>query len=136
MSDIKSKPITQAYADGWDAAFGKRDPVRGRFVWDARAQRLVPAHEYVPDAPEPARVPVVTDRHYEGVRATDGTDIGSRAKRREYMHRHGLADADDFKGQWAKTAQARKAGTPLAEIRDTVGRIAWEQKEKARGRKR
>lgn len=55
------------------------------------------------------RPPVYTDRYMEGVRATDGTDIGSRAKRREYMRIHGLADAADFKGEWASEAKKRES---------------------------
>lgn len=55
------------------------------------------------------RQPVFTDRYMEGTRATDGTDISSRGKRRAYMQAHGLADADDFKGTWAKAAKEREA---------------------------
>jgi hypothetical protein len=47
------------------------------------------------------------DRHYEGLQATDGTDIGSRTKQREYMRRHGLTTADDFKQTWAQAEKAR-----------------------------
>ena len=52
---------------------------------------------------------VVGDSHYDGLRATDGTDIGSRKKRREYMHRNNLCDADDMKGEWAKAEKQREA---------------------------
>lgn len=55
------------------------------------------------------RPPVYTDRYLEGAVATDGTDIGSRQKRRAYMQAHGLADADDYKGVWAKAAEQRAA---------------------------
>jgi len=47
------------------------------------------------------------DRHYDGLRATDGTDISTRTKHREYMKANGLTTVDDFKGQWAKQKQAR-----------------------------
>lgn len=47
------------------------------------------------------------DRSYAGLRATDGTDISTRSKHREYMRRHGLTTADDFKDTWAK-AQAKR----------------------------
>lgn len=49
------------------------------------------------------------DRHYEGLVAPDGTDIGSRTKHREYMRRHGLTTADDFKGVWQSAEKERKA---------------------------
>lgn len=47
------------------------------------------------------------DRHYDGMRATDGADISSRKKHREYMKRTGLTTADDFKDTWAKARQQR-----------------------------
>jgi hypothetical protein len=47
------------------------------------------------------------DLHYDGLRATDGTPIDTRTKHREYMKKHGLTTADDFKGEWSKTSQQR-----------------------------
>ena len=47
------------------------------------------------------------DRHYDGMRATDGEDISSRKKHREYMKRHGVTTSDDFKDTWAKARQQR-----------------------------
>lgn len=49
------------------------------------------------------------DRHYEGLKATDGTDISSRSKHREYMKANGLAMADDFKNTWAQAQEQRDA---------------------------
>lgn len=49
------------------------------------------------------------DRHYDGTRASDGTDISSRTKHREYMKRNGLATADDFKETWSKAEKERAA---------------------------
>lgn len=54
-----------------------------------------------------SRMIVITDSHYDGLRATDGTDISSRAKHREYMKRHGLTTADDFTETWKKNAEKR-----------------------------
>lgn len=48
------------------------------------------------------------DRSYDGLRATDGTDISSRSKQREYMRLNGLATVDDFKETWAKAKEARE----------------------------
>jgi hypothetical protein len=47
------------------------------------------------------------DRSYDGLRATDGTDISSRTKHREYMKANGLATMDDFKNTWAKAQEQR-----------------------------
>lgn len=48
------------------------------------------------------------DRHYDGLRATDGTDISSRKKHREYMQRNNLTTVDDYKETWAKAQQERE----------------------------
>lgn len=49
------------------------------------------------------------DRHYDGMRATDGTDIGTRAKHQAYMKAKGLTTADDYKETWKKAAEQRAA---------------------------
>ena len=56
---------------------------------------------------------LASDRIYEGLRATDGTDISTRAKHREYMRANKLTTVDDFKDTWARQAreyEARIAG--------------------------
>jgi hypothetical protein len=53
--------------------------------------------------------PVLAGRFYENTAATDGTDIGSRRKHREYMKKHGLAMADDFKKEWSNAERERRA---------------------------
>jgi hypothetical protein len=47
------------------------------------------------------------DRSYDGLRATDGTDISTRTKHREYMKANNLATADDFQTFWVKAQQER-----------------------------
>lgn len=49
----------------------------------------------------------MVDRYMEGERAPDGTDIGSRTKRRDYMRANGLADASDYAQQNERAAQRR-----------------------------
>lgn len=53
--------------------------------------------------------PVLSGRFYENTAATDGTDIGSRKKHREYMKRNGLAMESDFRGEWQKAEKERQA---------------------------
>lgn len=53
------------------------------------------------------RLQINTDGHYADARATDGTNIGSRMRHREYMRSNNLTVADDFKGEWAKKAEER-----------------------------
>jgi hypothetical protein len=67
---------------------------------------------------------------YDNLRATDGTDISSRTKRRHYMQAHGLADPRDFRETGAK-AQAQREAVFSArhdtrELVETVGRAAYE----------
>ena len=95
-------------------------------------------------------VEVVTDRdvaprvqisveHYEGLRATDGADISSKAKHREYMRINGLTTADDYKETWAKAAERREKfytqGGDAAEHKarqETIGRVMYELERKGR----
>ena len=73
---------------------------------------------------------------YGGVRATDGTDISSRTKRREWMKQNNLADADDFKGVWERAEKERAhyyQGThDRRELRETVGRAMYAQRRRSR----
>lgn len=71
----------------------------------------------------------VNDRHYDGLRAPDGTDISSRAKHRAYMKQNNLTTVDDFSGTWAKQAKEREermAGqdaTRKADIAEAIARL-------------
>lgn len=67
------------------------------------------------------------DRHYDGMRATDGTDISSRTKHREYMKRNGLTTSDDFTGAWQK-AEKERAELRTATFQDKDLRQTIEQK--------
>lgn len=57
-------------------------------------------------APTP-RVEISTGNCYEGIKATDGTVLNSRAKHREYMRLHGFTTTDDYKESWAKASKER-----------------------------
>lgn len=139
---VAGQPITtgapsQEYDEGFERTFGERKPTRGRFVYTSGGRPL----------PEPVQVgedfqntrglqAPFTDGYMDGIAATDGTDIGSRKKRREWMKANNLADADDFKGTWEKAAKERAAyyqGThDTKEIRETVGRAMYEARKKGR----
>jgi hypothetical protein len=111
---------------------------RRRFVWDRDLKTLV---EVPTDYEQPVRQDgsLWNDRHYENMQATDGTDISSRSKHREYMKRNGLTTADDFKGEWAKAAKNRadyyqgKGGGAVS--RDDVGRAIHQLESAPRRRK-
>ena len=53
-------------------------------------------------------VPVVGDRHYADCRTTDGVDISTRAKHRDYMKRTGLTTVDDYKSEFERKRDQRE----------------------------
>ena len=134
--DIVSQANTEEFERGYERTFGAdRKPQRGRYVWDEAQGRLVNADEYTPP-PSALSAPVMVDRFMEGVCTTEGIDIGSRRKRREYMKTNNLADADDFKGVWKKAQEdrlRRRAGDfDHHERREAIGRALHELRSKKR----
>lgn len=83
---------------------------RRRFIWDKELDTLV---EVTPDYEQPgredARNRLASDAIYDGLQATDGTDISTRTKHREYMRKNGLTTADDFTDTWKRAAEKRAA---------------------------
>lgn len=104
---IVSQARTREFEEGYERVFGDRKPVRGRWVWDSGAQKLVPAEDY--QGPTLAvDAPILTGRFYENTQATDGTDIGSRRKHRNYMKANNLTIATDYTETWKKQAADRE----------------------------
>lgn len=52
---------------------------------------------------------LASERHYDGLTATDGTPIDTRAKHREYMRSRNLTTIDDYAETWKRQAQEREA---------------------------
>lgn len=127
MSDtIKTRPQSKEYDEGYDRTFGAdRKPVRGRWIWDEATNTLVPADQYN-RAPQAIHAPIMVDRYMEGVRATDGTDIGSRRKRRDWMRVHGYADASDYGPDYGDRVRASRERAEDKQLRDDVGRAAYQ----------
>lgn len=81
---------------------------RRRWIQDRHTGELI---EVTPDYDAPKRNDsgaLWGDRSYDGLRATDGTDISSRTKHREYMKRNNLTTMDDFQNTWAKAQESRE----------------------------
>ena len=122
-ADNKSLPGTAEFRDGFDRVFGDRKPQRGRWVWDEAQQKLVPADEYQP--PEAAKnAPLMIDRFMEGAQATDGTDIGSRRKRTEYMRRNGVADKSDYGPGYGERVRAARQREVAENTKRAVAEIS------------
>jgi hypothetical protein len=62
-----------------------------------------------PEAERAINNALAGDRHYDGLRASDGADISTRTKHREYMRANNLTTVDDFKGVWQKAQAERDA---------------------------
>ena len=80
---------------------------RRRFVQDPVTHKLVEVTDDYQASLRADAGALWGDRSYDGMRATDGTDISSRTKHREYMKAKGLATVDDFKQTWAKAQEQR-----------------------------
>jgi hypothetical protein len=108
VSEIKTRPLSREFSEGFDRIFKQREANKGgRWVYDTAQKKLVPASEY--HAALAVNAPVMAGRFYENQSATDGTDIGSRRKHRDYMRANGLTTADDYTQTWKKKAEERAA---------------------------
>jgi hypothetical protein len=82
---------------------------RRRYIQDRTTGELI---EVTADHREPMRNDAGAlwgDRHYDGLKATDGTDISTRSKHRDYMRANNVTMADDFKDTWAEAQAQRDA---------------------------
>lgn len=68
----------------------------------------IPVNAYTPSRNLSDTDALISERHYDGMRATDGTDISTRAKHREYMRRNGLTTIDDYTQEWAEAPRKRE----------------------------
>lgn len=123
--------VSDNYRESYDRMYGAdHKPTRGKWVWDSTRNELVPASEYVPPHASDVHTQISTDRHYENMGATDGTDIGSRRKHQEYMRRNGLAMAEDFKGTWSEAEKNRekfyRGDFDHKARKEALGRAAYE----------
>ena len=105
---------------------------RRRFRIDRRTGELVEVS--LEAATPPERVHVLTDAMYDGLRATDGTDISSRTKHRDYCRARGLVVADSsMEQEWAR-AKPRLEAERLESTKADVIEAYRELREK-RGRR-
>lgn len=85
------------------------------------------------EAPRAVDAPILAGRFYENTAATDGTDIGSRKKHREYMKANGVTVMTDFTETWKKAEKDRETlrdGTNPTErkaVREEIGRALYQR---------
>lgn len=75
---------------------------------------------------------LASERHYDGLRAQDGTPIDTRAKHRAYMKANNLTTVDDFASTWqrdAKERSARMEGADPTRARDVAEALAFHEKQ-------
>ena len=78
------------------------------------------------DESQAINAPILMDRFYENTAATDGVDIGSRRKHREYMKQRDLAPSGDFSAGWyAKQKRTQELETNKIR-REDVSRATYE----------
>ena len=96
---VVSQAANDAYRDNFDRIFGKDRVVQ-------------PGHWSFGSAEESEQArnaPIIADRIHEGTRSPiDGSDIGSRRKRREHMKAHGVEDATDVSPQYLERVKRQR----------------------------
>lgn len=154
-ADAKTMPVTAAYAEGHERLFGERqvpDERVARRIYVSRCSAcdgvtfepkallfdcvrcggkncygLVDASiaPQLREENEARSAPIMVDRFMEGAVAQDGTDIGSRRKRKDYLKATGGTDASDFGPGYSQRVRAKREEEVSKQTRETVARIAW-----------
>lgn len=122
---VVSQANTEAFEDGYERVFGSPRAERGSWVWDVSQGKLVPAEDYQPPSMA-VDAPVLAGRFYENTVATDGTDIGSRKKHREYMRVNGVTAASDYSAEYRERVKRSAERASEMHLNDVVGRAVYE----------
>lgn len=150
---VSSRTNTPEFDAGYEAAFGPskdeiRAPKRTRYVYrGGKCIEVGGPDDFGPEEGDDARLHVVNDLYMVGTTMPGPNgpiDIGSRAKRREYMthdpfrggERRELSDMSDWSESWKRAEQQREAirnGTYRSEERRyQIGKVAYELSKKDR----
>lgn len=122
--DPKTMPVTKEYAEGHERTFANRERATpGRYVWDAEKKEMIPYSERTNT--DAINAGVLSGRHYENTAATDGTDIGSRRKHKEYMKRNGMAHMSDYNPDYKERLEARKDREETKSLREAVEKTTY-----------
>lgn len=111
--------------------------MRRRYVWDPELGQCVEVTpEYVGQRRDEGRRS--EEEVYGHVQATDGTDLSTRARHRNYMRDNNLTVASDFTKTWERSAvEMKKVVTPGSghdsrERREQLGRLNYQMRQRGR----
>lgn len=109
-----------------------------RWIYTHGGQPLPEPIEVSEDWSDAPRQPLRVDISYmDGLATTDGVDISSKRKRREYMRSAGVTDMSDFSESWSKAAKERESYAKGEQVRksmrEAIGRAEYQL---SKGRKR
>lgn len=154
-ADAKTMPVTTAYEDGHERIFGPSAPVAqrtarrtyvsrcsacdgvtfepGALLFDCRGCGGKSCYGLVDTSIAPAlreehearSAPIMVDRFMEGAVSTEGVDIGSRQKRRDYMRATGATDSSDYGKDWGDRVKGTKEREMQKLTRETVAQVAY-----------
>lgn len=128
---VVSQANTKEFAEGHERVFGNKRAQRGKWIWDAEQEKLVPADEYRP--PERALdAPIMSGRFYENQAMTDGTPVGSRRRYAQWLKDHDATHASDYSDGFRARLHKERERTQEKEIRETVGRTVYQLENKRR----
>lgn len=126
---IKTGEMSKEFDEGFDRTFGERKPARGRFVYRPGVGMVEVGSDWT-DTERRSQTPT-EEIIYGGVRSTDGVDISSRTKHREYMKQNGLAMASDFSEATRQANERKKEIHEERHAREVVAR-AWHDNTEGR----
>lgn len=126
---IKTGVQSKEFDEGFDRTFGERKAERGRWVYTDGGKPIEGGPVDVnADWTDPGR----DEGHkseaevYGNLQATDGTDISTKRRHREYMKANGLSMASDFTEYWREAEKKRAAiqsgDADTKERREIIGR--------------
>lgn len=99
MTATAIKTDKEKYLEFWGYNLGTAE---AEAAWDAKLKMMhQPANK--------SGNLIMGDQYYDGLCASDGTDISTRSKHREYMKRNGLVTFDDYAESFKKAEAERTA---------------------------
>lgn len=112
---------------------------RRRWLFTQDGQPLPEPIEITEDWQDPGRPGGLRrseEEVYGHIQATDGTDLSTKRRHREYMKKHGLTLSEDYRESWKKAAEDRARafteGPKSATRRESIERAMYQVMNKRR----